>query len=523
MKRIWRNDKGMSPIIEWVIIVAVIAVAVGIGYSHIGQTYSKNLQNFAASQSTNGNGGGGGNNTVTLNVQIAGPQEGYIGQALQYSVTASNGQAPYQYHWTALQQDSSSAIISGQGTDTITVKFTSPQSNPNTYTIAVDVIDQAGDTGSASYPVDIRQAEPLSVNINSPGTYGNTDTPYTFSADAQGGVPPYSYTWSTQNITGPADEATATYEWHNPGTYTVSCTVTDAVGATITAQAQIQINGQMSVILYGQDSGQANYPYNISAWVKNGTAPFVYMWNYTQYIQTQDPEKRAAVDYIFPSPAVYTIRLTVRDATGQTATGTKTITINAPVTVTIAGPSTASPNTPVTYYAQVQGGKPPYYYFWYCDDGNGNNLIENNRASQATVEFPQQKQYVVQVTVYDSTWYNYAKATKTVTVTNPIRVVVLGPTTANPGEVHTYTVRVYGGTPPYTYYWTTSYDYWAKIISGQGTSSVQVEFPHRIDDNVDIYCTVTDSKSNKGTGSIGVTNGYSPGPSPTPYYYHNTP
>ena len=430
-----------------------------------------------------------------------------MGDTKQYSASVGNGTGPYSYSWGGT--DMPVSVSAPNATYTFGEK--------GSFNITVQVTDANGATGNGNLTVNVQELEPLTASVTGPDS-GSSGENYVFSANASGGKTPYTYTWDTHQLVSGQGEAAATYNFPGASTFTIECTVQDASGQSVQASKKITITAPIKITLYGLDNGSVNKDYSVSAYVQNAVLPFTYMWNYTQYIQNSDPEKSNNVDYIFPSPAVYTIRLTVRDATGRTGTGSKTITIAGPVTATIVGPSTTSPNIGTTYYVQVHGGRPPYYYFWYCDDGNGNNIIQSNRASQATIQFPKQKQYVVDVKVFDSTWYNYAEATKTVTVSNPISVVVLGPMQANAGDTFTYTAKVYGGAPPYTYEWTTSYDYWARIISGQGTSSVQVNFPHHIDDDVSIYCTVTDSRGNKSTGSIDVTNGYSPGPHPYPHH-----
>jgi chitodextrinase len=141
------------------------------------------------------------------------------------------GTPPYIYHWD---------FGDGQQSDT-------PNENPGTYIITVNVTDSTGQNASGNLsPLHVTPPqtndtggvppEPLTARFH----LDSTDIPFThrFEANGNGGTPPYTYHWDF----GDGQEANVqntrhTYE--NPGTYTATLTVTDATGQTASETTQV--------------------------------------------------------------------------------------------------------------------------------------------------------------------------------------------------------------------------------------------------------------------------------------------
>jgi len=103
------------------------------------------------------------------------------------------------------------------------------------------------------------------IGANSPWTmtifgqtlaYTNTVTPFTLSstnvctnqtvtanAPAQYGVPPYTWSWSSNPANISSSVQNPTFSFTSPGTYTVSCTVTDACGNAVVSTKTITVTG----------------------------------------------------------------------------------------------------------------------------------------------------------------------------------------------------------------------------------------------------------------------------------------
>jgi hypothetical protein len=86
------------------------------------------------------------------------------------------------------------------------------------------------------------------VNLNGPGTVRPSVQCYWW-AYATGGTPPYSYSWS-----GGLSGYSIAYEYFttspSSGSFTVSVTVTDALGATATDSRSVTVNSRASICPY---------------------------------------------------------------------------------------------------------------------------------------------------------------------------------------------------------------------------------------------------------------------------------
>jgi PKD repeat protein len=87
------------------------------------------------------------------------------------------------------------------------------------------------DTGGVIEP------EPLPVNLIWDTTDGSTaPATFEFTADVGGGTEPYTYSWDfgdgQQQTTGEQAVSTVNHTFENPGSYTVTVTVTDGTGRT---------------------------------------------------------------------------------------------------------------------------------------------------------------------------------------------------------------------------------------------------------------------------------------------------
>ena len=192
------------------------------------------------------------------NVSCNGQNDGEI------TISVNGGTAPYNYQWnTNPPQFTATATGLGVGNYTVTV------------------IDNLGVTETMTYFVS--EEAPIVLNASATddnGTQSGTATATVFS----GGIPPYSFEWSTN-----PPQQTASISNLREGFYTV--TVTDSVGCTASQTVQVvgtyaplDVNQQgiNHVTCFGDNDG------SIQSIANGGVQPYSYVWNTTptQFGQT---------------------------------------------------------------------------------------------------------------------------------------------------------------------------------------------------------------------------------------------
>lgn len=246
-------------------------------------------------------------------------------------------------------------------------------------------------------------------------------------ASASGGTGPLTYMWSPGN--GMADDTVGVVS----GTYTL--TVTDSLGCSVSSTATVSSTSAIAITLDSVFStscnGASDGEIYTSATGGNGT--LTYMWS---------PGNGTADDTVGVAAGNYV--LTITDANGCTATFTATVTEPAVLTVSV------SPTNPScsafcdgSATANPAGGTGPFTYLWFPSGGNSQTATGLCAGT-----------YTVCVT--DA---NGCSACTSITLTNPGALtasVTVTNVSCNGGNNGTATVNVSGGSPAFTYSWSTS-------------------------------------------------------------------
>ncbi len=202
------------------------------------------------------------------------------------TVIATGGLNPLTYNWNPSSQTTPAATGLTQGT----------------YTVIVT--DALGCSSTSS--VTITQPPPLVLTtttvVSSCGIANGTAT-----ANASGGIPGYTYAWSTSPV-----QTNATATGLMAGNYTV--TITDANGCSQTASANITTSTGPTIATSSEPSCNSAPTGTASAAVSGGTSPYTYSWSNGQ---TTSSVSNLAI-------GSFTVQVT--DANGCSQTSTVTIT-----------------------------------------------------------------------------------------------------------------------------------------------------------------------------------------------------
>lgn len=320
--------------------------------------------------------------------------------------SALGGYPPYTFEWSHGPQTDSVGGLA-----------------PGVYTVTVT--DSEGCTLEESTTINEPTAlvsTTSAVNVSCSGAEDGTAT-----VNPSGGTPPYNYIWGSQPM-----QVTQTAEFLSAGTYMV--TVIDANNCLRIDSATVGTNTVITLTLdslqhiscFGADDGA------IDISVSGGVSPYDFDWS--NGTGNEDQNNLAPGTYsvtIYDQDSCFIVdSFTILEPTLLVAT------IDDTVHVSCNGGS----NGIITI--DVVGGTPPYTYLW--SNGRTNQDLLNVIAGTYTV------------TVYDD---NACEAQVTHTINEPAAITAVWDITEpacfgdSTGSID---LTITGGTPPYTYLWTTN-------------------------------------------------------------------
>lgn len=227
------------------------------------------------------------------------------------------------------------AFLNSPGTVGSNYSYTSPIVPTGDYTVrvrAVDVYDQV-----QPVPKDVR------VTVSAPPGNAAPTAAFTQSCnqnvcsfDGRGSTdenaPTLTYAWSFGNgRTGTGPVPTLTYA--TAGTFDITLTVSDEYGATDTTTRSVTITEPTAnvaprpVINPPSCSGLACNISGVGSADPDIGDTFTYLWSYGDDTATSTS---AASAHTFPAAGTYTVRLTVTDGWGKSASTTRDVTVTAP-------------------------------------------------------------------------------------------------------------------------------------------------------------------------------------------------
>ncbi|MFN8323578.1 MAG: PKD domain-containing protein [Chitinophagales bacterium] len=353
----------------------------------------------------------GGNNTSTQNnyitvyskpalVTASNAVLCYGGSTGSASVTAT-GSSPFTYNW------------SGGGTSA-----TIPNKPAGNYTVTVYDSHQCSSTASVSItqPLSALTLTPAHTDANCNQQNG------TASVTATGGAGGYTYLWNTGATTAALSNV-------GPGTYSV--TVNDAnncSGVTSTSVGNAPNNLTVSIQATNASCGQSNG----SAAALPNAANFAGTYSWSNQATTGSISNLA--------PGTYSV--TITNTSGCTATATSVITnVASSMNVTFTSVAAACSQSNGSITAAVSGGGGSYTYNW--SSGGTSATISNQPAGSYTVTVTDNTNCTVSNV---GTISNANAPTISISQTAPL---CFGGTNGSA------TATVTGGTPAYTYNWSS--------------------------------------------------------------------
>lgn len=206
-----------------------------------------------------------------------------------------------------------------------------------TYAVTLTVTDQAGTSASSTQSVVVvNPGAPTAAFTKSPASPAVLQN-VNFVASGSAAAAGHSvvlYSWSFGDGGSSSNTSASTnHAYAAAGTYTVTLTVTDDVGQTATASTDvIVVAGIVANFSISPTNPLTNVSVNLNggdSTTATGASIIEYAWDFGNGSTVTGTSASASTRYT--AAGTYTIRLTIRDSAGRTATVTRT------VSVTVAG------------------------------------------------------------------------------------------------------------------------------------------------------------------------------------------
>jgi parallel beta-helix repeat protein len=336
---------------------------------------------------------------------------------------------------------------------------------------------------------------PLQVSALASPSSGQAPLTTSFTGEAWGGNPPYSYRWTFGDGSS-STQQNPSHTYSQSGTYTATLTVTDDDNKQESDSVTISVNTAQTIvagIVASPTSGSVPLTVSFTASASGGNPPYTYHWACSDGSSStqQNPS------YTFTEPGTYTVTLTVIDSSDNQDSATVSIHATAPTTrlSASAGATPTSGTAPlsVSFTGTASGGNSPYSYSWTFGDGSSSTQQNPSHT------YSQPGEYTATFTVTDS---SNSQDSDTVAIvasapTNQLTVSAsASPLTGTAPLSVSFTGNVSGGIPPYTYSWTF----------GDGSSSTQQNPTHTYSQPGDYTAViiVTDGISQQRSDSVDI-------------------
>ena len=478
--------------------------------------------------------------TVTVNSALVAPtvsaSKGTIDQGQSSSLTSttvSTGTGPYTYQWMAEAPGAGS--YSKVGSNSTSYSFVT---TGTTLTGSWNFKLQVTDSSSA-----VVTSNAVSVTVNSAPTVSVSPTSWTmdigqskaFTAIASGGSGSYTgYQWYVGGTAqSGATASTFSYSPGSAGTFSITVTVTDSLGATsaqsTSATVTVSASPTVSIAPVGpltMDAGQVQV---FAATVRGGSGSITYQW----YLDGSAVGTNSASYSYIAAGTSHLVTCKVTDSASAPVTSPTSNSVSVTVNSALVAPTVSASKGTVdqgqtsslTSTAESTGTS-PYTYQW-LEKAPGGSYVDvgTNSASYsfATSTSTATGAWSFELQVTDSASTPVAVTSTVVSVTvNSAPTVSVSPTswTMDVGQSKTFTATPSGGSGTYT-----SYQWYVGGSAQSGATASTFSFVPASSGSYSITVTVTDSlaatsaQSNTVTVNVYPTLVVSVSPTNTILYY----
>jgi hypothetical protein len=308
------------------------------------------------------------NPDVQITSLTAVPSEVDVGHSLNFSMTISDGTAPFTYAWSGLPSGCVSANVS-------TLKCV-PTKN-GTFSILGTVHDKPGSQASSSVALTVEPAITITGFAADPSQTGLGGS-VTFTVTTSGGTPPISYVYTNlppgcSSTDAPSLSCTPS----QAGSYTVSVAATDSETSTASATTTVTIDSGPSITseVWNPASVDLGQSSTLSVTVTGGTAPYTY--SYTGLPAGCSSSNTSTLTCTPTATGSFTVNITVVDAHGLSAQATAPLSVHSALSASFSeNVSKGTVPLEVGFNSTVQGGGGPFVYNWTFGDGGTSTLAD---------------------------------------------------------------------------------------------------------------------------------------------------